>query len=109
MEKFNVIVYDFNAKKFKAYDVIPYFVREYNEQIEKHEEYPDEKYYNVPESFDDFKKFIISKSQYQFWARCEYEIILVDWPNHSTSEKWDVHQQIMMNLDIITNLVMKSI
>lgn len=108
MEKFNVIIYDFNASKFKPYDVIPYFVKTYNEYVEKSNDLDDD-YFKVPKTFDEFKKFVESRSHYQFWARCEYEIILVDWPNGSKREKWDVHQQIMMNLDTITNLVMKSI
>ena len=109
MQKFNVINFDFNANKFVSYDIIPYFVREYKYQVEKHNEYPEDKYWNVPKTFNEFKQFIKDKSQYQFWSRCEYEIILVDWPTQKHEEKWDVHDQIMMNIDIITEIVMKSI
>ena len=42
-----------------------------------------------PQSFDEFKKFIISESKYMFWARCQYEIILSDWPCQISKEKWD--------------------
>lgn len=126
MKQFNVINFDFNAKKFKAYDVIPYFVREYHEQIERYnaaklelEEAKTEDeikiaksnldYWKVPVTFDEFKQFVKDRAQYQFWSRCEYEIILVDWPCQKTEEKWDVYDQIMMNLDIVTQIVMDSI
>lgn len=101
MQSFNVINYDCNRQKFIAYDVIPYLVGAYKE-------YKENKYKNAPETFEEFKKFIKDESMYQFWSRCEYEIILVDWPNQKHEEKWDVYQQIIMNLDIITKIVMEE-
>lgn len=126
MKQFNVINFDFNAKKFAAYDVIPYFVREYHERVEQYdasileleaakteEEIEIAKsnldYWRIPQTVGEFKKFIKDRAQYQFWSRCEYEIILVDWPCQKTEEKWDVYDQIMMNLDIITQLVMEEV
>lgn len=126
MKQFNVINFNFNAKKFEAYDVIPYLVREYYEQIEQYDaskrELEEAKtedeikiaksnldYWSVPVTFDEFKKFVKDKAQDQFWSRCEYEIILVDWPCQKIEEKWDVYDQIMMNLDIVTQLVIESI
>ena len=126
MKQFNVINFNFNAKKFEAYDVIPYLVREYHEQIERYntaklelEEAKTEQeieiaksnldYWRVPQTFGEFKKFVKDRAQYQFWSRCEYEIILVDWPCQKTEEKWDVYDQIMMNLDIVTQLVMEEV
>ena len=102
METFNVIYFDFNAKKFDTYDVIPFFVEEYD-SIKK------SGYRKVPKTFEEFKKFIESEGRYRFWGRSEYEIILVDWPCQKTEEKWDIFDQIMMNQDIITKLVIKSI
>ena len=126
MKQFNVIIYNFNAQKFKAYDVIPYLVRTYNDRVERYHEIllesaqtksqkeADEykgalEYWKIPKTFEEFKDFVKKESQYQFWARCEYEIILVDWPCQRHEEKWDVYDQIMMNLDIITKLLMESI
>ena len=101
MQSFNVINYDCNRKKFIAYDVIPYLVRAYKE-------YKENKYKKAPETFEEFKKFVKDESMYQFWSRCEYEIILKDWPNQQHEEKWDVFQQIMINLDILTKIVMNE-
>ncbi len=135
MQSFNVINYDFNREKFESYDVMPYLVRAYNERIEKAKEYPDSDYWKVPKTFDEFKEFVQRESQYQFWARCEYEIVLGPWPyipspserynkegeddinawkehwkKHLAScDKWDVHEQIMMNLDIVTRILMENV
>lgn len=129
--KFNVIVHDFNSKKFKSYDVIPYFLNCYKKERPK------------PKTFEEIKNFIIRKSQYMFWSRCEWEILLAPWPygsfnikeqlksfikdnpelnleDYSTSNKFyniitsemikiDVHQQIMSNIDIIVDVFKKSL
>ena len=107
MKQFNVIHFNFNSKKFESYDVIPYFMLAYNETIVLSKKYPDK--YKLPTTFDEFKKFVKESAIYQFESRCEYEIILVDWPCQKVEEKWDIYDQIMMNLDIITQLVMESI
>lgn len=125
MNKFNVIIYDFNSKKFTTYDVLPYLRNTYEERVVRHKELLkkikrskkldesilDDKYNKVPVTFNDFKEFVKSESQYQFWSRCEYEIILSDWPpsNPPIEEKWDVFDQIMMNHDIVTKLLMEDV
>lgn len=99
MEKFNVIIENINSRKMQPYDVIPYLVSEYQEAKDK------------PTTFEEFKEFVKRKAQYQWWGRCEYEIIISEWPNplNREGEKWDVYQQLMMNLDIVTNLLIKSV
>lgn len=96
MKSFNVINWNPNKLKFEAYDVIPYFIQEYKNLKYK------------PQTFGEFKSFIESESHCQFWGRCQYEIILVDWPCQKTEEKWDVFEQIMMNINIVTNIVMEE-
>ena len=109
MQQFNVINYNFNAQKFESYDVIPYLVNAYNDRVKYHNEFPEEEFWKVPQTFDEFKEFVQRESQYHFWARCEYEIILVDWPCQKHKEKWDVYQQIMMNLDLVTKTLMECL
>lgn len=102
MESFNVIVFDINAKEFKTYDVLPYLVREYKAKKKN----------DRPHTFDEFKAFVKKESTYQFWGRCEYEIILSDWPPSDKGEcdrKVDVHWQIMNNIDIVTELLMMEV
>lgn len=96
--QFNVITWDFNSSKFIPYNIIPYLVDCYKEASAK----------NKPKTFEEFKKFVKGESLHQWWGRCEYEIILSDWPSNSKNEKWDVYQQIEMNLDLVTELVMQS-
>lgn len=103
MKKFNVIIENINRREFVSYDVIPYFVRCYK-ALKKCEK--------KPSSFEEFKKFVEDRSRYMFWCRCEYEIILTSWPPSKKGlddgKKIDVHWQIMMNIDIITDIVMKE-
>ena len=95
--KFNVIIQDFNSKEFVSYDIFPYLTHEY--KILK----------NKPSTYEDFKEFIKAKSMYQWWSRCEYEIILTGWPNTDFHKKIDIYWQIMMNIDVITELFIKHI
>ena len=97
---FNVINFDFNSKKFEPYDVMPYLIGCYTRIKRKKE---------CPKTFEDFKKFVESKSLYMYWSRCEYEIILSDWPGQSIYKKIDVHDQLMMNIDTVTNVLMSNV
>ena len=96
MKQFNVIIYDFNKDDYVPYDVIPYLVDRYKECRSK------------PKIFKDFKNFIIAEAKYQWWSRCEYEIILVNFPNNKTDKKVDIFWQIMLNIDLITEIVMNE-
>lgn len=96
--EFFVIIYEPNYKKMVPYNVIPYFIREY-EQTKK----------GKPKTLSEFKKFVEAESQYMFWSRCQYEIILSDWPCQSSTEKWDVHNQIMMNIDLIAAVLYNAV
>lgn len=97
MKSFYVIIQDFNNQEFEPYDVIPYLIARYNEVELK------------PVTKAEFRQFVKSESMYQWWSRCEYEIIIAGWPNIDTQEKWDVHKQVMMNIDIITEILMNNV
>lgn len=99
---FNVIIYEPNSKEFVPYDIIPYFLHAYEELKEK-------KWKKLPVTYEEFKEFVRSEGMYQFWGRCEYEIILVDWPCQKQEKKIDVWEQINMNLDLVTKIVMDKI
>ena len=98
--KYNVIIYNPNSKVFEQYDILPYFKKCYDDlkTIDK-----------VPKSYYDFREFIIRESKYQFWSRCEYEIVLNSWPNNDVEEKIDIHYQIMQNIDIVTKIFIEYI
>ena len=57
---FYVLNEDRNTHKFEAYDVIPYFVREYENIKPKSKR---------PKTFDEFRKFVEGKSLYQYHGR----------------------------------------
>ena len=99
---FYVILYEVNSRKFEKYDVMPYLVRCYQESKKK-------KYIACPTTFEEFKKFVEDNSKYMYWARCEYEVILSDWPCKTLEEKIDVHWQIMNNHDLVTRLLMENV
>lgn len=95
---FNVIIYDVNKDEFVPYDIMPYLVRRYNDTKKK----------DRPVTFEEFKKFVDSSMRYQYWARCEYEIILSDWPCQKKYKKIDVYEQFKMNIDLIVKLLMDN-
>ena len=98
MKPFNVIIFDPNRRIFEAYDVMPYFVRVYKELKS-----------NKPKTFEEFKDFVTRKGMYMYWSRCQYEIILRDWPCQQNAEKIDIWWQIKMNLETLVNLLMDNI
>ena len=97
MKSYKVINWDFNSDESEAYDVMPYFIRKYNEAE------------NKPKTFEEFKEFVNKNSMHQFWARCEYEIIITGWPRQKKKEKWDVDRQIRMNIDLVTKILMENV
>lgn len=97
---FNVINFELNSKEFESYDVMPYLIGCYKNVKRKKE---------CPKTFEDFKKFVESKSMYMYWSRCEYEIILSDWPCQGIHKKIDIHEQLMMNIDTVTNILMANV
>lgn len=99
MRKFNVIAEDFNKKEFVSYDVIPYLVEAYKKTNPR----------NRPKTFEEFKKFVEVESRFQWWSRCEYEIVLKSWPNENHSKKIDIFDQIKMNIDLISELIMEEL
>ena len=105
MKSFNVIVEDVNLRKMEAYDVMPYFVDCYKETKKNSKSDYDKR----PKTFKEFKEFVERKSRYMYWARCEYEIVLSPWVGKEFKEKWDVHKQIMMNIDIVTQILMENV
>lgn len=116
LAKFNVLNWDFNRDMIYQYDVLPYFRECYRDKVKKFKQVSkrkwyakaDEKikeWYKVPETYEEFKKFIEDQSRYQFWARCEYEMIVHGWPVRKNDYKIDIHEQVMMNLDIICKIL----
>lgn len=127
MKKFNVIEYDWSKRTKSEYDVLPYFRRVWNDKKFNFDK-------NEVKTKEDLKKWIMRASHYQYWARCEYEFLIAPWPFGSKKMldelqkieikqensieisniiiedmyKIDIHEQIMMNIDIITEILSKE-
>lgn len=102
MRKFNVLEYSWRGQ-VQPYDVLPYFRNTWHE-----------KRFNFGKknvkTRADLRAWIERASKYMYWARCEYEFIMLPWPyntEHPTkdAEKIDVHYQIMMNIDVIADIL----
>ena len=115
MKKFNVLRWDFNHDELIYYDVLPYFRNRYKDRIKKSEKYKGtnendfNEYFKVPETLGEFKKFIENESRYQFWSRCEYEMICHGWPQQKNDYKLDVHEQVMMNINIVADILYNEV
>ena len=103
-KSFNVIVQDFNRREFVAYDVIPYFKNAWDTMKRSKVRSKE-----LPTDLKGLKEWIKSQSRYHFWSRCEYEVVLSGWPNQDDKRKIDVHEQIMMNLDLVTDIFAECI
>lgn len=99
MKKYNVIHCDVNARKIEEYDVMPYFANRYKECKKSAK----------PKTYDECRLFVEAESRYMFWSRCEYEVIIQGWPDNRVEAKWDIHRQIMMNLDLVVGVFMENV
>ena len=59
----------FNKPSFEGYDVMYYLINCYKDIKRKK---------RCPQTYDEFKKWVDNKLRYMYWARCQYEIILID-------------------------------
>jgi hypothetical protein len=100
---FNVLEYEWNTRKPSYYNVIPYFKNNWNSKKFNFEK-------EKVKDKETLKEWIERASRYQFWARCEYEFLMGPWPYRDSTlvddlKKIDVHEQIMMNIDVLTELL----
>ena len=70
---FNVLWLNFSTKKVEYYDVLPYFRDCWKDQCYKDE-------IKLIKSFKQLKNWVINKSRYMYWARCQYEFLIASWP-----------------------------
>lgn len=96
MKKFNVMVWEINSNQLIAYDVLPYFRNQYANCKKK----------DRPSTKEQWEAFVKRWGKYNFWARCEYEIIITSWPVQDKRVKVDVWQQIEPNIDLIVEILM---
>lgn len=112
IEPYYVLNWDFNRKNVEYYDIMPYLIGTYNE--EKTRKFRVFHPSGEPTTFAEFREFILEASKYQFWSRCEYEVIISQWPYDENdplkySKKIDVYDQIKNNIDVITRHFMNQL
>lgn len=95
MKQFNVIIWDINRDVLENYDVLPYFRGMYKKYKKK----------DRPTTLEEWKEFVKRWGHYQFWSRCEYEILISSWPANDKQYKIDVWQQIENNIDIVAEIL----
>lgn len=121
---YNVINWNFNSDDIEVYDIMPYLVSCWKEEKKRkhkiwnyvfdHElkanpnmKKPDDTV--MPQTFEEFKMFILREARHQYWARCEYEVIVTGWPQQKNDKKIDIFYQIEKNIDVITKHFMDYI
>ena len=91
---------DVNARTIEVVDLLshPYMKRELPAILEQ-----------CNGSKDEFAKLIRTALMYQYWARCEYEIILTGWPPPNPTRfkdlKIDIFDQVSMNWDAFIDYI----
>lgn len=96
-KEFNVLLMDFNKNNYKAHDVLPYF----RDAWEDHGFNRDKDYNKIPiKTKEQLKEWIIDWGRYQFWARCQYEFLMADWPFGSYRMTEDMKVFLKTNPDI---------
>lgn len=55
------------------------------------------------------QKEIKSILMYNYWCKCEYEIVITSFPpKEDVGEKVDIYSQVMMNWDIFFNYLLEN-
>lgn len=86
IEPYKVILWDVNRDKVEYYDIMPYLVECWEEEETRerkiwcfdYEDKTDDT--RMPETFEEYKQFVIKWCHYQFWSRCQYEILVNGFP-----------------------------
>ena len=135
LKKFNVI--EFWNGKIKSHDVLPYFRNSWKEKYNKKDKEEILQAKQPSKRREKFKKWVMGRSSYMYWGRCEWECLVGSWPYGSKKlkddmqvfmsepkdlddmrtnidfyniitqnmQKLDVHEQIMMNIDHIVDIL----
>ncbi len=90
--KWNVYVENFNSKKIEVFNVLKHY--SFREEC-----------WNEARQLEDKNEFgacIKHWLMYHFWSKCEWEIILSDWPpsGRFNDKKISVFDQVMLNWDV---------
>lgn len=90
--EWNVYVENFNKRIIESYNIFDHY--KFNSEVK-------ENYEKCNDDFEIFSEMVRHSLMYYFWSKCEWEIILSDWPPSKkfNDKKVDVYDQVMLNWD----------
>ena len=96
--EYNVVVHDFNSGEF-----VPFNVLSHGRLIPAIKKI----FKNVGEDRKKFDEELKNECMYNFWSKCEYEIVLSSWPpsERFENEKVDVYDQLRLNWQVFSDYV----
>lgn len=101
MLSWKVLNYDFNNHKVVDYEV---FSKSYSDELKKARR--NKKFTN----YNELKEYLKRDFQYHYWSKSECEIMVGDLLcKEDEMEKIDVYRQLEMNLDRITEYVIREL
>lgn len=108
--KYFVLIKEFSSGDMKRIDVLEDVFEDLT--IDNYNIYfkiPNYNYRTQIFNKEDLKAHLKSRFVRQYWSRCEYEFVTIDWPyttiEKSNPIKIDVFYQLELNIPIITELV----
>lgn len=121
---FYVLVKNPNNGKVEPYNIMPIIYNEIYDgkklsnkfciyKYEHHPTYHTSKF--MVNSKELLKEFLTNTLKYYFWAKCEYEFIVTDWPykNDSIKDnnpvKLDVYEQLIPNIPLLVDLLWNEV
>ncbi len=114
---FYVLVKDINNGGLKPYDIMPTIYKKIydgNKLSKNFKIYKNGKLIPI-DSKELLNEFIENKLKYYYWAKCEYEFIVVDWPyigeliKDNNPIKLDVYSQLVNNIPLLVDLIWDEI
>lgn len=95
-KEFKVLLMDINQNTYEEYDILPYFRQEWKIRPFGR----DEKYKKIPVTTKpQLREWVDVFAKYQFWSRCEYEFLMVQWPFCTRKINDDIRHYVKVNPD----------
>lgn len=97
--EWNVLFHDFNKDEIIPYNIFyGDFPVELSKYLKKQKTY----------KYEDIKEYMNKWALYNYWCKSEYEILVSGLHTKAKDFKIDVYTQIKMNIDRITEYVIKE-
>lgn len=147
---YNVYIEDVNAREIQAYNVFSHwgFLKDlfkiktqFKKEVKRFKKENDistclDKFQKWIEKYkkDVFEEQLLRSLQYYFWCKCEYEVVITDWPTTINAEEFnriknsdvnapkyrfnitpcieekvDVYSQVILNKDLFVNYVWSNL